>query len=92
VKIVDIQVNILSKRLKERKINIVLSEKARDFIARTGFDPTFGARPLKRTIQHKILDPLAMKILNKEFGEGDSIEVDVEESEIVFKKGENNGN
>jgi len=92
VKIVDIQVNILSKRLKERKINIVLSEKARDFIARTGFDPTFGARPLKRTIQHKILDPLAMKILNKEFGEGDYIEVDVEESEIVFKKGENNGN
>ena len=92
VKIVDIQVNILSKRLKERKINIVLSEKARDFVARTGFDPTFGARPLKRTIQHKILDPLAMKILNKEFGEGDSIEVDVEESEIVFKKGENNGN
>ena len=92
VKIVDIQVNILSKRLKERKINIVLTEKARDFIARTGFDPTFGARPLKRTIQHKILDPLAMKILNKEFGEGDSIEVDVEESEIVFKKGENNGN
>ncbi|MBC2697226.1 MAG: ATP-dependent chaperone ClpB [ANME-2 cluster archaeon] len=92
VKIVDIQVNILSKRLKERKINIVLSEKARDFIARTGFDPTFGARPLKRTIQHKILDPLAMKILNKEFGEGDSIEVDVEESEIVFKKQENKGN
>jgi len=92
VKIVDIQVNILSKRLKERKINIVLTDKARDFIARTGFDPTFGARPLKRTIQHKILDPLAMKILNKEFGEGDSIEVDVEESEIVFKKGENNGN
>jgi len=92
VKIVDIQVNILTKRLKERKINIVLSEKARDFIARTGFDPTFGARPLKRTIQHRILDPLAMKILNKEFSEGDSIEVDVEESEIVFKKGENNGN
>jgi len=78
--------------LKERKINIVLADKARDFIARTGFDPTFGARPLKRTIQHKILDPLAMKILNKEFGEGDSIEVDVEESEIVFKKGENNRN
>jgi len=92
MKIVDIQVSLLSGRLKERKINIILSEKARDFIARTGFDPTFGARPLKRTIQHKILDPLAMKILNKEFGEGDSIEVDVEESEIVFKEGENNGN
>ncbi|MDF1557708.1 MAG: hypothetical protein P1P80_05960, partial [ANME-2 cluster archaeon] len=88
----DIQVSQLSKRLKERKINIVLSEKAKDFVARTGFDPTFGARPLKRTIQHKILDPLAMKILNKEFGEGDSIEVDVEGSEIVFTKVENTGN
>ncbi len=92
MKIVDIQVGLLSGRLKERKINIMLSEKARDFIARTGFDPTFGARPLKRTIQHKILDPLAMKILNKEFSEGDSIEVDVEESEIVFKKQEKKGN
>ncbi|MCK4937488.1 MAG: ATP-dependent chaperone ClpB, partial [Methanosarcinales archaeon] len=64
MKIVDIQVNQLSKRLRERKINIVLNEKAKDFVARTGFDPTFGARPLKRTIQHKVLDPLAMKILN----------------------------
>jgi len=92
MKIVDIQVSQLSKRLKERKINIVLSEKAKDFVARAGFDPTFGARPLKRTIQHKILDPLAMKILNKEFGEGDSIEVNVDNAEIVFKKQENEGN
>jgi ATP-dependent Clp protease ATP-binding subunit ClpB len=86
VKIVDIQVDLLSRRLKERKINIVLTENAKDFIAKTGFDPTYGARPLKRTIQQKILDPLAMKILNKEFGEGDSIEVDVDEGEIVFNK------
>jgi ATP-dependent Clp protease ATP-binding subunit ClpB len=86
VKIVDIQLGLLSRRLKERKIDIVLTEKAKDFIAQTGFDPTYGARPLKRTIQQKILDPLAMKILNKEFGEGDSIEVDVDNSEIVFEK------
>ena len=86
VKIVDIQLGLLSRRLKERKIDIALTEKAKDFIAQTGFDPTYGARPLKRTIQQKILDPLAMKILNKEFGEGDSIEVDVDNSEIVFEK------
>jgi len=92
MKIVDIQVSQLSKRLKDRKIHIVLSEEAKDFVARTGFDPTFGARPLKRTIQHKILDPLAMKILNKEFCEGDSIEVDVDNAEIVFKKQENKVN
>jgi len=84
VKIVDIQLGLLSRRLKERKIDIVLTEKARDFIAQTGFDPTYGARPLKRTIQQKILDPLAMKLLNKEFGEGDSIEVDVDNAKMVF--------
>lgn len=86
VKIVDIQFGILSKRLLEKRINLNMTEKARDFIARTGYDPSYGARPLKRTIQHGILDPLAMKILNKEFGEGDSVEVDAEGDEIVFLK------
>ncbi|MBE0525033.1 MAG: ATP-dependent chaperone ClpB [Methanosarcinales archaeon] len=90
LKIVDIQLSLLSKRLKERKIEIVLTENAKDFVARTGFDPTYGARPLKRTIQQKILDPLAMKILNREFGEGDTIEADVDNAEIVFNKEENN--
>jgi len=85
-KIVDIQFNILKKRLTERKIEISLTQSAKDFIAKTGYDPSFGARPLKRTIQQKILDPLAMKILDKEFGEGDSIEVDVEGDELVFRK------
>ena len=86
MKIVDIQFNILKKRLTERKIEINLTESARDLIARTGYDPSYGARPLKRTIQHKILDPLAMKILDKEFGEGDSIEVDAKGDELVFRK------
>ncbi|HEY9206153.1 MAG TPA: ATP-dependent chaperone ClpB [Candidatus Methanoperedens sp.] len=86
VKIVDIQFGILSKRLAERKINLSLSAKARDFIAKAGYDPLYGARPIKRTIQQKILDPLAMKILNKEFVEGYSVEVDVKKDEIVFKK------
>lgn len=86
MKIVDIQFNILKKRLTERKIEINLTESARDLIARIGYDPSYGARPLKRTIQHKILDPLAMKILDKEFGEGDSIEVDTKGDELVFRK------
>ncbi|HEX7627633.1 MAG TPA: ATP-dependent chaperone ClpB [Candidatus Methanoperedens sp.] len=86
MKIVDIQFNILKKRLTERKIEITLTESARDLIARTGYDPSYGARPLKRTIQHRILDPLAMKILDKEFGQGDTIEVDAEGEEIVFRK------
>jgi len=86
IKIVDIQFNILKKRLTDRKIEITLTESARDLIARIGYDPSYGARPLKRTIQHRILDPLAMKILNKEFKEGDSIEVDAEGEELVFRK------
>ncbi len=86
MKIVDIQFNILKKRLTERKIEITLTESARDLIARTGYDPSYGARPLKRTIQHRILDPLAMKILDKEFGQGDTIEVDAQGEEIVFRK------
>jgi ATP-dependent Clp protease ATP-binding subunit ClpB len=85
-RIVDLQFSILKKRLTERKIEINLTQPAKDLIARTGYDPSYGARPLKRTIQHKILDPLAMKILDKEFGEGDSIEVDANGDELVFRK------
>ncbi|MDO8726107.1 MAG: AAA family ATPase, partial [Candidatus Methanoperedens sp.] len=86
VKIVDIQFGILGKRLLDKKITISLTQKARDFVAKSGYDPLFGARPIKRTIQHRILDPLAMKILNKEFLEGDTVEVDVKKDEITFRK------
>jgi ATP-dependent Clp protease ATP-binding subunit ClpB len=86
MKIVDIQFKILSKRLSERKITISLTQKARDLVAKAGYDQLYGARPIKRTIQHRILDPLAMKILNKEFTEGDTVEVDVKKDEIEFKK------
>lgn len=86
MKIVDIQFGILARRLSEKKITISLTQKARDFVAKAGYDPQFGARPIKRTIQHRILDPLSMKILNKEFLEGDAVEVDVKRDEIVFRK------
>ncbi len=86
MKIVNIQFGILSKRLSERKITISLTQKARDFVAKAGYDTLYGARPIKRTIQHRILDPLAMKILNKEFTEGDTVKIDVKKDEIAFKK------
>jgi ATP-dependent Clp protease ATP-binding subunit ClpB len=86
MKIVDIQFGILSRRLAEKNISLSMSEKARNFIAKIGYDPLYGARPIKRTIQHAILDPLAIRILNKEFVEGDSVEVNVEGNEIVFRK------
>jgi ATP-dependent Clp protease ATP-binding subunit ClpB len=84
-KIVDIQVRLLSKRLEGAKIRLELTERARDFLAETGFDPVYGARPLKRTIQHLIQDPLAVKILEGSIKEGDRMKVDVKNGEVIFE-------
>jgi len=84
-KIVDIQMRILKKRLEANKISLELSDQARDYLANTGFDPVYGARPLKRTIQHLIQDPLAMKILDGSIGEGSRVTVDIAEGEVVFR-------
>src|SRR6202020_2423754 len=83
--IVDIQLNYLNKRLEERKIVLLPTEAARDLLARTGYDPSFGARPLKRLIQKEIENPLALKLLEGEFKDGDTIVVDVDdEKELTF--------
>ena len=84
-KIVDIQIAYLSRRLEANKITLVLTDRARDFIAKTGFDPVYGARPLKRTIQHMIQDPLAVKILDGSIKDGDRVTVDAEKGEVVFR-------
>ena len=84
-KIVDIQVRQLSRRLEGAKIKLSLTEQARDFIAQSGFDPVYGARPLKRTIQHLIQDPLAVRILEGAVKEGDHVKVDVKNGEVVFE-------
>jgi ATP-dependent Clp protease ATP-binding subunit ClpB len=83
-KIVDIQMSLLSKRLEGAKVRLELTERARDFLAESGFDPVYGARPLKRTIQHLIQDPLAMKILEGSVKEGGHVKVDVKNGEVVF--------
>jgi len=83
-KIVEIQIGLLSKRLANNKIALKLTERAKDFLARTGFDPVYGARPLKRTIQHLIQDPLAMKILEGGVKEGMDVTADVHDGELVF--------
>jgi len=83
-KIVDIQMTILGKRLRDAKITLELTPKARDFLANTGFDPVYGARPLKRTIQQLIQDPLAMKILEDAVKEGDKIKVDIRDGKVMF--------
>jgi ATP-dependent Clp protease ATP-binding subunit ClpB len=84
-KIVDIQIAYLSRRLEGNKIALALTDRAREFLAKTGFDPVYGARPLKRTIQHMIQDPLAVKILDGSVKDGDRVTVDVEKGEVVFR-------
>jgi len=84
-KIVDIQIAHLSRRLEGNKIALELTDRAREFLAKTGFDPVYGARPLKRTIQHMIQDPLAVKILDGSVKDGDRVTVDVEKGEVVFR-------
>jgi ATP-dependent Clp protease ATP-binding subunit ClpB len=84
-KIVDIQVSILKKRLDDNKIFLELTDNAREFLAKTGFDPVYGARPLKRAIQHYVQDKLSMKILEGEIGEGSKVKLDVKDGEVVFK-------
>jgi ATP-dependent Clp protease ATP-binding subunit ClpB len=76
-RIVDIQLEDLRKRLAERKITISLADSAKDKLAEQGYDPVFGARPLKRTIQRMVENPLAVEILAGRFGEGDHVVVDV---------------
>jgi ATP-dependent Clp protease ATP-binding subunit ClpB len=84
--IIDIQLRGLMKRLEERKIRVELSDKAKDLLIEEGYDPTYGARPLKRTIQRRVLDPLAMRVLQGEFREGDLVRIDVSGGDLQFSR------
>ncbi len=86
--IIDIQVAGLMKRLEERKIHVELSDKAKDQLVQEGYDPAYGARPLKRTIQRRVLDPLAMRVLEGSFTEGDTVVVDAGPDALSFVKRE----
>jgi ATP-dependent Clp protease ATP-binding subunit ClpB len=83
-RIVDIQLGYLHDRLADREMSLELTDQARDQLAEAGFDPVYGARPLKRAIQQRIENPLAQRILAGEFGPGDRIVADVAGDEIVF--------
>jgi ATP-dependent Clp protease ATP-binding subunit ClpB len=85
-RIVDLQVNGLIRRVAERDIEVELSRDARTLLGNLGYDPTYGARPLKRVIQKRLVDTLALKILEGEFLEGDRVQVEAEEGELVFSK------
>jgi ATP-dependent Clp protease ATP-binding subunit ClpB len=82
--IVDIQVGLLVQRLAQRSLTVELTDAARDHLAGAGYDPTFGARPLKRLIQRELQDPLAMKLLAGEVAEGDTVVVDAVEGGLTL--------
>jgi ATP-dependent Clp protease ATP-binding subunit ClpB len=86
--IIDIQLRGLVKRLEDRKIHVELSEPAKDLLIDEGYDPTYGARPLKRTIQRRVLDPLAVRVLQGDFREGDTVRIGVKAGALVFDKAE----
>jgi len=84
--IIDIQLRGLVKRLEDRKIHVELTDRAKDLIIEEGYDPTYGARPLKRTIQRRVLDPLAMRVLQGEFREGSRVRIDAAGGDLQFSK------
>jgi ATP-dependent Clp protease ATP-binding subunit ClpB len=84
--IIDIQIRSLLKRLEDRKIHVDLTDAAKRYLVTEGYDLRYGARPLKRTIQRQVLDPLALRVLQGDFGEGDRVLVDVGDNGIRFEK------
>ena len=85
-RIVTLELTQLSQRFAEKEMTLVLSESANEALVTRGFDPVYGARPLRRTIQRDILNPLAIQILEGTFQDGDAIAVDFEDEELVFQK------
>jgi ATP-dependent Clp protease ATP-binding subunit ClpC len=83
--IVDLQMKEISQRLADKGIIIELTEAARDWLAKEGYDPQFGARPLRRTLQRRVESPLSICLLHGEFKEGDKVMVDIGEEGIVFQ-------
>jgi ATP-dependent Clp protease ATP-binding subunit ClpB len=86
LKIVDIQLGLLAKRLEERKIGLQVTPRAKALLAEAGFDPQFGARPLKRTIQNMVQNPLARRVLAGEVADGSTVVVDAGKDGISFRK------
>jgi ATP-dependent Clp protease ATP-binding subunit ClpB len=84
--IVELQLKRLRARLAERGLSLELTDAAKEHLAEAGWDPTYGARPLKRAIQRMIENPLALQLLEGEFGEDDTVRVDVKDGELVFEK------
>jgi len=86
--IVELQLGRLRARLGERRLGLELTDEAKEAVAEAGWDPTYGARPLKRALQRLVENPLALRLLEGEFQEGDTVRVDAREGELVFERAE----
>jgi ATP-dependent Clp protease ATP-binding subunit ClpB len=84
--IVDLQLGRLRERLAERRIELEVTDAAKELLAEEGWDPAYGARPLKRAIQRLVENPLALELLEGRFGEGDAVRVDAHDGELVFER------
>jgi ATP-dependent Clp protease ATP-binding subunit ClpC len=86
-KIVELQVAELVERLREQQISLTLTQAAKEYLVQEGYNPVFGARPLRRTIQRLLETPISRELLKGHFRPGDQIEVDVENGQLVFHRG-----
>jgi ATP-dependent Clp protease ATP-binding subunit ClpB len=86
--IVELQLARLRERLAQRGLRLELTDDAKELVAEAGWDPTYGARPLKRALQRLVENPLALRLLEGEFAEGDTVRVDAQDGELVFEKAE----
>jgi ATP-dependent Clp protease ATP-binding subunit ClpB len=84
--IVELQLGRLRARLVERGLRIELTDGAKEVLAEAGWDPSYGARPLKRAIQRLLENPLALRLLEGDFGEGDTIRVEAQHGDLVFQR------
>jgi ATP-dependent Clp protease ATP-binding subunit ClpB len=82
--ITEIQLRSLRQRLQARRIDLQITDEALDLLAERGYDPVFGARPLKRVIQKQLVDPIAAAVLEGRYGEGDTVKVAVEDGELTL--------
>jgi ATP-dependent Clp protease ATP-binding subunit ClpB len=85
-RIVELPVDLLAKRVSDRGVEIELTDDAKTLLGNLGYDPTYGARPLKRVIQRQLVDRLALALLEGKFADGDRVRVDASEGELVFEK------
>jgi len=86
--IVELQLRRLRDRLADRGLDLELTDAAKELVAEAGWDPAYGARPLKRALQRLVENPLALRLLDGEFAEGDTVRVDAQNGELAFVKAE----